>query len=109
MPQIVLCVLLRADVQHINDPSLPYISTRLVEKARSRQQAVDDASNSVTSHIFHLQSELRKRFLEQISKASMHERDNLRQWRRVIQLNTHPRSDICWPCTSYVYYIFVYV
>ena len=64
---------------------------RLVEKARLRQQAVDRASGSVSTHIFSLQSILRKNFLDQISKASMHERDNLRQWRRVIQLNTHPR------------------
>lgn len=64
---------------------------RLVNKAHLGQQAVDRSSASVTADIFKFQSFLTKRFLEQISKASMHERDNLRQWRRVIQLNTHPR------------------
>lgn len=64
---------------------------RLVNKAHLGQQAVDRSSALVTADIFKVQSFLTKRFLEQISKASMHERDNLRQWRRVIQLNTHPR------------------
>lgn len=69
----------------------PTHTGRLVEKARERQQVVDRSSESVSSHIFSLQSQLRRRFLEQMSKASVTERDNLRQWRRVILLNTHPR------------------
>ena len=62
-----------------------------MEKARERQQVVDRSSESVSTHIFGLQSQLRKSFLEQMSKASVTERDNLRQWRRVILLNTHLR------------------
>ena len=68
---------------------------RLVEKARERQLVVDRQSESVSTEIFDLQSKLRKSFLEQMSKASMHERDNLRQWRRVILLNTHSRYSLC--------------
>ena len=74
---------------------LSYIYTyvyRLVERARFRQQEVDRSSNYMTTSIFDCQGELRKRFLGQVSAASMQERDNLRQWRRIIQLNTHPRS-----------------
>ncbi|CAI8030834.1 Lysosomal-trafficking regulator [Geodia barretti] len=66
--------------------------SKLVEKARERQQVVDRSSESVSTHIFGLQSQLRKSFLEQMSKASVTERDNLRQWRRVILLNTHLRA-----------------
>ena len=72
-------------------PPPPLPPPRLVEKARERQQSVDKSSESVCARVFELQGRLRRSFLDQISKASMHERDNLRQWRRVIQLNTHPR------------------
>lgn len=63
----------------------------MVEKAKHRQQAIDTASSNVTERIFNQQSDLRRNFLDEISLAGMHERDSLQNWRRVIQLNTHPR------------------
>lgn len=65
---------------------------RLVEKARHRQQAIDQASAAITERIFNQQSILKRNFLDEISLAGMRERDSLQHWRRVIQLNTHPRS-----------------
>ena len=62
-----------------------------MEKARHRQQAIDQASASVTQRIFDQQSDLKRNFLDEISLAGMHERDSLQHWRRVILLNTHPR------------------
>ena len=71
--------------------TLYHLLCRLVEKARHRQLTIDRASASMTQHIFEQQSQLRLSFLEQISQAGMHERDTLRQWRRMIVINTHPR------------------
>ena len=71
---------------------------------------MDRSSEVVSSLIFEWQGRLRRGFLDQISKASMHERDNLRQWRRVLQLNTHHRCVLCvdiwiyrfWKICSYI-------
>ena len=65
---------------------------RLVDKANHRQQAIDRATSNVTQQIFEQQSTLKRNFLESIAAAGKEERDSLRNWRKVILLNTHQRS-----------------
>ena len=65
--------------------------SRLMEKARHRDQAVKRASGQVTDRVTVRQDELRKSLLDQINSSSMEEKDVLREWRRIIHSNTHPR------------------
>jgi len=64
---------------------------RVVDKTQSRHMLVERASRSVTELIFQQQSAVKQKFLEQISLVHRHERDVLRQWRKLILHNTHPR------------------
>ena len=64
---------------------------RLVEKAHARRVAIDRASSSVTELIFHQQSVVKQRILDQIALSGREERDALRFWRKLILHNTHPR------------------
>ena len=75
-----------------SDPfSLSPTPRRLVEKAHARQVGINRASSSVTELIFHQQSIVKQRILDQIALSGREERDSLRFWRKLILHNTHPR------------------
>lgn len=65
---------------------------KLVEKVKHREQAINSASAQVTDRVKNRQNELRKSLLDMIEVAGMQEKDTLRQWRKIILTNTHPRA-----------------
>ena len=67
------------------------MTIRLVDKTKTRELAVTRASAQVTDRVFVRQRELKKSLIEQIEIAGMHEKDTLRQWKKIIMANTHPR------------------
>ena len=68
---------------------------RLVDKFTAKLRAVSEASDAVTKTVLQRQYELRKDFLDQVSSANYCEYENMRQWRKVVVMNTHPRALWC--------------
>ena len=64
---------------------------RLVEKAKSLERAVSNASAQMTDRVFMRQTQLRKSFLDLIEYSGMMEKGTLQEWKKIIQRNTHPR------------------
>jgi hypothetical protein len=65
---------------------------KLLEKTKQREQIVNRASAQVTDRVFVRQRGLKKNLIEQIEMAGVEEKNTLRQWKKIIIANTHPRA-----------------